>query len=95
VLVGLVFVFGWENSVAFVPAKVKYLTIAHYLHVVSPPPSPDAGDAPLRAFLNIVLPQQQISTGLAVTILVLITLVFTAAASQLLLVKEYRMQQSV
>lgn len=94
VLVGLVFIFGWESTAAFIPAKVKYLTIAHYLNVLSPPPSPDPGQQPLRALLNIVLPQQQISPAAAGLILAGIAALFTAAASCLLLLKEYRLEQS-
>ena len=36
VLVGLLFTFGWENTVAFFPGNVKLLTIVYYLHRLYP-----------------------------------------------------------
>ncbi|MCK5146244.1 ABC transporter permease [bacterium] len=92
VLAGLILTFGWENSVAFFPGNVKLVTVAHYLHILSPPlQKVDQGGA--RNLFNMVIQTTELSTLTAVLILVGLGAIFIWMSSSLLLIKEYRLQQ--
>ena len=93
VIIGILFVFGWENTVAFFPGNVKLFTVAHYLHIIYP--GMGAGDDAdsLTAMLNQIIPAREVSDIRALLTLVAIAVIFTAAASTLLYFKEYRLEQ--
>ncbi len=87
VLAGLLFTFGWENSIAFFPGNVKLLTVVHYLHVLFPP-------LPQTRLIDLILPAKQISSVTALFILLVLAAVFSGLLVSLLVVKEYRLEQS-
>jgi len=87
VLVGLFFVFGWENTVGVFPGNVKLMTIVHYLHVLFPP-------LQKYEFINLVLPTKQVSDFTAVMILLVLAALFTGLSISLLYIREYRLEQS-
>ncbi|MBN2029605.1 ABC transporter permease [bacterium] len=87
VLAGLLLTFGWENSIAFFPGNVKLLTVVHYLHVLFPP-------LPQTRLIDLILPAKQISSVTALLILLVMTAVFSGLLVSLLVVKEYRLEQS-
>jgi len=90
VVAGLFFVFGWEGSVIFIPGKLKYITIVHYLHRVYPSLSQSAGSNSLQAnILNFIMPVKNISPLTALAVLAGIACVCIALSSMLLSVKEY------
>lgn len=92
VLAGLFFTFIWENTVSVFPGNVKLLTIAHYLHVLSPPLQKI--DAGLRtSIFNMIIQGQRTSDATAYLVLVLCMAILTAAASGILYVREYRLDQ--
>ena len=93
VLAGLLFAFGWENTVAFFPGNVKLFTVIHYLHVLFPSlQQTRAGDIKSQLF-RIVLPARQISPASAVLVLLLMFAVFIGLLAVLLYIKEYRLEQ--
>lgn len=87
VLAGLLFAFGWENSVAFFPGNVKLLTVVHYLHVLFPP-------LQQTRLIDFVLPTKQISSFTSIVVLLGIAVLFSGLLVSLLVVKEYRLEQS-
>lgn len=92
VLAGLFFIFLWENTVAVFPGNVKLLTIAHYLHVLSPPIQKIDGSAQSK-LLNFIIPANTTGNITAFLVLFACIAVFTVAAAALLYVKEYRLEQ--
>lgn len=93
VLAGLLFAFGWENTVAFFPGNVKLFTVIHYLHVLFPSlQQTRAGDIKSQLF-NIVLPAEQISVVTSVIVLLGMSAVFIGLMVSLLYIKEYRLEQ--
>ena len=94
VIIGLLFVFGWENTVAFFPGNVKLFTVAHYLHVLYPGSIQGDDQDSLTLFLDTIVPSRQISDLGALLTLIGITVVFVSLAAVLLNLKEYRLEQS-
>ena len=87
VLAGLLFTFGWENSIAFFPGNVKLLTVVHYLHVLFPP-------FQQTRLIDFILPAQPISAVTSIVILLAMAVVFTGLLILLPVLKEYQLEQS-
>jgi ABC-2 type transport system permease protein len=69
VLLGLVFLFGWEPMVLVVPGYMKKFTVAHYLQALVPHTMPaDEGAASLLAGLFREAPSMTTSLGMLVVI---------------------------
>lgn len=94
VLAGLLFTFGWENTVGMFPGNIKLFTVVHYLHVLFPQMSTVRPRNARSAILDFVLPAKQISGPLATIILVALCALFVALSISLLYRKEYRLEQS-
>ncbi len=93
VLVGLLFIFGWERLVSALPGSIRLFSIAHYLHVLFPS-MPQAGGQDLRAAIfGAIIPVREISDAAAVLIALGIAAVFTLLAALLPGWKEYRLDQ--
>ncbi|MBN2416847.1 ABC transporter permease [bacterium] len=92
VLAGLFFTFIWENTVSVFPGNVKLLTVANYLHVLSPPLQKI--DTGLRSSIfNMIMPGQSISDATAVLVLFICMALFSAASTGILYIREYRLDQ--
>ena len=95
VVAGLFFIFGWEASVAFLPGKIKYATIVHYLHSLYPSLNQINNTQNLKAnILNFIVSVKNISPLKSIIVLTAITGICIFAASLLLSIKEYRLDQN-
>ena len=90
-LTGLVFVFGWEPIVVFVPGYMKNLTIAYYLHGLVPHAIPQGAISLIQAVLQTF--QAQASAVVNLTSLVVIWAVALAAAIWAVEHQEYVLEQ--
>lgn len=86
ILFGLFFAFGWENFIGSWPGNIKYLTIIHYLHSLFPTFFKTESVGLLK-----LLPQsfKLVPDGIAVTVLILLTMVFTGLSCLIFSEKEY------
>ena len=94
VLAGLLFTFGWENTVGMFPGNVKLITVVHYLHVLFPKMQGIQLRSARSALLELVLPSKQISAATSIIVLILLAAVFIGLMISLLYTKEYRLEQS-
>ena len=94
VLVGLLFTFGWENTVAFFPGNVKLLTVVYYLHRLFPDVARAGSQSVENKILQILLPASPMSVAAALAVLLGIGIVFTGTYALLLRWKEYRLEQT-
>jgi ABC-type transport system involved in multi-copper enzyme maturation permease subunit len=94
VLAGLIFTFGWENTVAFFPGNVKLLTVAYYLHTLFPKVvRPDSASIEDKLIATL-LPQTSLHPAWAVSLLLVLSAVFTCLLMMLPEWKEYRLEQT-
>ena len=86
VIFGLFFTFGWENFVASWPGNIKYFTIIHYLHSLFPTFFKTESIGLLK-----LIPQSfhLVHDGIAVMVLILLTIVFTGLSCLIFSEKEY------
>ncbi|MCY4122804.1 MAG: ABC transporter permease [Acidobacteria bacterium] len=91
-LTGLVFVFGWEPLVVFLPGYMKYLSVAYYLQGLAPHAMPQ-GDtlSVIQALLTSV--QTPLATWTNVAALTLIWAATLAAAMRVFERREYVLGQ--
>jgi ABC-type transport system involved in multi-copper enzyme maturation permease subunit len=88
-LFGLGFAFGWEAAVQLLPGYFKRLTIAYYLQALMPHAAPEEGlVGVLRSFLR-----DQPPAWVAVTALVVITVVFLGLTARTVAHREYVLEQ--
>ena len=93
VLVGLLFIFGWERLVSALPGSIHFFSIAHYLHVLYPS-APQSGTPDLReAIFGAIMPTTEISDTGAILIALAMAAVFALLAALLPGWKEYRLDQ--
>ena len=88
-VIGLVFVFGWEQGVLLVPGYLKKLTVAHYLQGLVPHAMPQEG---LTSLLQAIL-QDNPSVLVSVSWLLLICVVCLALAAYAVSRREYVLEQ--
>lgn len=88
-LIGLVFVFGWEQVVLAVPGFWKLVSVAHYLQGLVPHAIPNDGVASMLMALFRETP----SLGVSLTFLGLITVFFLAWAAHIVAKREYVLEQ--
>jgi hypothetical protein len=88
-VIGLVFVFGWEPGVMIVPGYLRRATIAYYLEGLVPHAMPD--DATVSLLLQMF--QEIPSVPLSLTALVGVTLVGVWLAARAVEVREYVLEQ--
>ena len=91
-LTGLVFVFGWEPVVVFLPGYMKYLSVAYYLQGLAPHAMPQ-GDAlsVIQALLTSV--QTPLATWTNLAALALIWAATLVAAIRVFERREYVLGQ--
>jgi ABC-type transport system involved in multi-copper enzyme maturation permease subunit len=94
VLIGLLFTFGWENTVAFFPGNVKLLTVAYYLHTLFPKVARQGSESIENRLIATMMPQTSIHPVLAVGVLLLFSMIFTGVLMMLPEWKEYRLEQT-
>lgn len=94
VLAGLLFTFGWENLVAYIPGKIRLFTVVHYLHDLFPHFRKVRGNSETAFFLNIFITDQDLSTPISISILVLLAALFTGLLLSVLYLREYRLEQN-
>lgn len=94
VLTGLLFSFGWENTVSLFPGNTKLFTVAYYLHVIFPHSQQSQSTNVRDIFFNFILPVQKTSPVSAVLVLLGMSVLFTFLTTSLLYIKEYRLEQS-
>ncbi len=85
VLAGLIYAFGWEMIVSYVPGFTRKLTITHYIQSISP--HSDTASA-IAMLIGERTPAPE-----AVITLALLAVFFAAAASLVLREKEYVLEQ--
>ena len=81
---GILFAFGWETIIAYVPGNVRLFTVMSYLHALYPvlPPSKLIGVSPAS---------NQVSDVTAIIVLPSLILIFGGISLILPSVKEYRL----
>ncbi len=94
VLSGLIFTFGWENTVAFFPGNVKLLTVAYYLHVLFPAVARPESASIEDRLIAALMPKASLHPALAVSVLLVLSAAFTALLAMLPEWKEYRLEQT-
>jgi ABC-2 type transport system permease protein len=88
-LVGLIFIFGWEQVVLFLPGYLKYVTVAYYLQALVPHAMPS------DSVLSLIQGIFRETPGLATSLVGLgtILVVFLAAAAWAVERREYILEQ--
>ena len=85
VLAGLVYAFGWEGIISYLPGFTRKLTITHYLQSIFPHEDTASAIAMLIG--------ERSSTTESIVTLVLLVFLFLATASLVLREKEYVLEQ--
>ncbi|MEO6213897.1 MAG: ABC transporter permease subunit [Vicinamibacterales bacterium] len=88
-LIGLIFIFGWEQAALAFPGYLKYYTVAYYLQALVPHAMPNDGA------LSMIQGLFRDSPGMAASIftLVIIWVVFLSLAGWIVERKEYVLEQ--
>ena len=93
-LIGLVFIFGWEPGVLFVPGYMKRLTVRYYMQGLAPHTMPQGDDGALSSILSVLQAVEVIpSTALSLTGLAVILIGGLALATWLVERREYVLEQ--
>jgi ABC-type transport system involved in multi-copper enzyme maturation permease subunit len=88
-VVGLIFIFGWEQAALLFPGYLKHFTVAYYLQSLVPHTMPtDSALSLIQGFFRESLPLTTSLTSLAV-----IWVVFLALASWIVERREYVLEQ--
>jgi hypothetical protein len=85
ILAGLVYAFGWEGIISYLPGFTRKLTVTHYLQSIFP--HEDSASA-----IAMLIGQRSGAAESVITLVLLIVL-FIAAASVILREKEYVLEQ--
>ena len=88
-LIGLVFIFGWEQVALALPGYMKYFTVAYYLQALVPHAMPN--DGAMSLIQNIFRETPSLLTSLLG--LVVIWAVFLALATRVVERREYVLEQ--
>lgn len=88
-LIGLIFVFGWEQAALVFPGYMKQLTVAYYLQALVPHAMPNDGVISLVQSIF----RQTPSLGTALTALAIIVVGFLALAASVIERREYVLEQ--
>ena len=88
-LIGLVFVFGWEQVVLMVPGYLKYVSVAYYLQGLVPHAMPNDSFASMVQAIFMETPSLQRSLGS----LAAISWVFLQGAARIVAKREYVLEQ--
>ncbi len=91
VLTGLLFTFGWENMVVYIPSKIRLLTIMHYLHNVFPDMTRFRSGGEASFLFNLLISDEGLSVVTSQAILLLLSAVLLGATIATLYLKEYRL----
>jgi len=93
-LIGLVFIFGWEPGMLVVPGYMKRLTIRYYLQGLAPHSMPQGDAGPIRSVLAFLQSAEVIpSTLVSLTGLAVILIGGLVLAAWLVERKEYVLEQ--
>jgi ABC-type transport system involved in multi-copper enzyme maturation permease subunit len=90
-VLGLMFIFGWENVVQYFPGATQKLTVSHYLKSMLPPAN-QSSDA-LMSILTSLL--ERSSTLESITVLLLLTVITLIGACYIFQNKEYVISDAV
>jgi len=93
VLTGLLFAFGWENFMAYMPSRIRLLTVVTYLHNLFPRTSRTIAGDGVNEIFKYLDSSVSLTAPVSVTVLLAMFLVFTALTVSLLYLKEYRLEQ--
>lgn len=93
VLAGLLFAFGWENFMAYMPTRIRLLTVVTYLHNLFPRSSRVIAEDGVNEIFRYLDSVVRLSATVSVTVLLAMFLVFTGLTVSLLYLKEYRLEQ--
>ncbi len=93
VLVGLLFAFGWENFMAYMPSKIRLLTVVAYLHNLYPRSSRTIAGDGVNEIFKYLDSSVKLSAPVSVAVLLTMFIVFTGLTVSLLYLKEYRLEQ--
>ncbi len=88
-LIGLIFIFGWEQAALAFPGYLKQFTVAYYLQALVPHAMPN--DSTLSLIQGIF--RESPGLGVSLTWLTIIWAVFLAAAAWVVERKEYVLEQ--
>lgn len=93
VLAGLLFAFGWENFMAYMPSRVRLLTVVSYLHNLYPRGGGSMIDDGVSTIFDYLDSTVRLTAPVSIAVLLAMFLVFTALTTALLHFKEYRLEQ--
>ena len=79
-IVGLLFVFGWEKIITYIPGNAQYFTIMNYLQTLYPG----------KSFISTPIFSADIANLTAIIILFTLIIIFGSVACYLPSLKEYR-----
>ncbi|CAN5815514.1 hypothetical protein BH24ACI5_BH24ACI5_01340 [soil metagenome] len=88
-LIGLIFIFGWEQAALLFPGYLKYFTVAYYLQALVPHAMPN--DSTMSLIQNIFRETPSLATSLLG--LLVIWAVFLAMAARVVERREYVLEQ--
>ena len=88
-LIGLVFIFGWEQAALAFPGYMKYYTVAFYLQALVPHAMPN--DSMLSMFQSLF--RESVGLGTALFGLVVIVTAFLSLAAWVVERREYVLEQ--
>ena len=88
-LIGLVFVFGWEQAVLMVPGSFQLFTVAYYLQGLVPHAMPNDS---IASMVQAIF-RQTPSLGSSLVSLVVITAAFLYMAARIVANREYVLEQ--
>lgn len=93
VLAGLLFAFGWENFMAYMPSRIRLLTVVTYLHNLFPRASRTMAGDGVNELFKYLDSSMSLTAPVSVTVLLVMFLVFTGLTVSFLYIKEYRLEQ--
>jgi ABC-2 type transport system permease protein len=88
-LIGLIFIFGWEQAALAFPGYMKYYTVAFYLQALVPHAMPN--DSMLSMFQSLF--RESVGLGAALLGLTVIVTVFLSLAAWVVERREYVLEQ--
>ena len=89
-VVGLIFVFGWEQFALLMPGYLRRFTVAYYLQALVPHAMPP--DEGIASLLQSVL-RETPPAALSLLVLVLVTVLSLAWAMRIIERREYVLEQ--
>ena len=92
-LIGLLFIFVWENTVVSIPSNVKLITVLHYIKVLLPTTKESAADQIKAEIFKLIFQVKETSPFVAIVVLLALSALFFTLLVSLLRLREYRLEK--